>query len=130
MSLPVFLAEDDPALRDQLIDVIALACNAHVVATETTEAATAHWLLSHPDDWEMAVLDIYLKEGTGFGVLKRLANAGTGKNLVVLTNSADASNRNHCLALGAHAVFDKTRELDAFILHCCERGALHRSAGV
>lgn len=120
MTLSIFLAEDDPVLRDQLIAVIDDVCEAQVVASAETQSAATEWLHDHPDCWELAVLDLYLKEGTGFGVIESLASSEEKDRVVVLTNSASPANRARCLQLGAHAVFDKTLELNAFLDHCRE----------
>ena len=118
MALPIFLAEDDPALREQLIQAMDSICDAKVVATAETEAQATGWLSRHPHDWELGVLDLFLRQGTGIGVLRALNTPQERDRMVVLTNSASAENRATCLALGAHAVFDKTLELEDFLQHC------------
>lgn len=118
-AFQVFLVEDDAGIRQQLTDVIQEVCAAHVVATAETEAAAVDWIRHHPDQWTLAVVDLFLKEGTGFGLLASLPERERS-HVVVLTNSATAHNRTRCLALGAHAVFDKTAELDKFLAHCIE----------
>lgn len=40
------------------------------------------------------------------------------EHVVVLTNSATAENRDHVLQCGAHAVFDKTTEINDFFAYC------------
>ena len=124
MALPIFLAEDDPALREQLIQAMDAVCNAKVVATAETEAQATGWLRGHPDEWELGVLDLFLRQGTGMGVLRALDSPQERDRMVVLTNSATAENRATCLALGANAVFDKTLELDEFLQHCRDYRAL------
>ena len=41
-----------------------------------------------------------------------------GQRVVVLSNYVTADIRSRCGALGADAVFDKSRDLDAFIEYC------------
>lgn len=118
MALPIFLAEDDPALREQLIQAMDAVCDAKVVATAETEAQATGWLRGHPHEWELGVLDLFLRQGTGMGVLRALDSPQERDRMVVLTNSATAENRATCLALGANAVFDKTLELEEFLQHC------------
>lgn len=118
MTLPIFLAEDNAVLRDQLIALIGRVCDAQVVATAETQADATTWMQDHPREWDLAVLDLYLKKGTGFGVLQGLQDPRLRDRVIVLTNSATAENRSRCMQLGARAVFDKTTELEQFLDHC------------
>ena len=63
------------------------------------------------------MVDIFLKSGSGLGVLKAAARLPT--KLVVLSNYATPDMRRKCLELGADRVFDKSNEIDALILYCC-----------
>lgn len=125
MPLPIFLAEDDIELRDALIATMDAVCDAEVVATAETESEAVHWLNGHPRDWSLAVLDLFLKNGTGFGILQKLASPEARDRVIVLTNSATRENRSRCLQLGARAVYDKTTELDQFLDHCLRHHRQH-----
>lgn len=127
MPLPIFLAEDDAQLRAALIAAMDAVCDAEVVATAETEADAVHWLNAHPSDWRLAVLDLFLRDGTGFGILQKLAGEAKDR-VIVLTNSATRENRNRCLQLGARAVYDKTTELDQFLDHCLRHHQQHTAA--
>ena len=118
MTLSVYLVEDDPRLQVALVDSINMVCEAEVVGIAETEGRAVTWLNSHPCEWKLAVLDLFLKDGTGFGVLERLLPPASRSQVIVLTNSATEENRNRCLALGALAVYDKTSELHLFLDHC------------
>jgi DNA-binding NarL/FixJ family response regulator len=118
MTFPVYLVEDDPKLRDAIGQSINAICDAEVIGTAETEAHAVTWLNEHPKQWKLAVLDLFLKVGTGFGVLARLVPPASSGHVIVLTNSATKENRERCLALGALAVYDKTSELDKFLDHC------------
>ena len=118
MTLPIFLAEDNAALRQQLIDVIGHVCDGQVVATAETEDEATAWIREHPRDWDLAVLDLFLKQGTGFGILESMHDPADRDRVIVLTNAATDAHRARCLALGARAVYDKTAELDKFLDHC------------
>lgn len=119
MSLSIFLVEDDSAIRDQLIVLTRLMLDAQIVGLAESENEAMSWLHGHPGLWKIAVIDLYLKEGTGFGILSYLTEH-RGSKVVVLTNSASRENRARCMALGADAVFDKTAELENFINYCCD----------
>ncbi len=117
MNLPLFLVEDEPRIRDQLIALIQMSLDAQIVGLAETEHDAVLWLHSHEGVWKIAVLDLFLKEGTGFGILSNLCDCRSGK-VIVLNNSATPENRARCLGLGADAVFDKSYELENFIDYC------------
>jgi DNA-binding NarL/FixJ family response regulator len=127
MKLPIFLAEDDATLRTQLVALIDEMCDGQVVATAETQAQATEWINAHPKDWDLAVIDLFLRQGTGFGVLENMPDPAQRERVIVLTNSATQENRARCLKLGARAVFDKTLELDRFLDHCV-RQHRHRRA--
>lgn len=118
MALPIFLVEDDPVLRESIGEAINSICDAQVVGTAETEAQAVAWLNDHHGTWRLAVLDLFLKTGTGFGVLEQLTPRTAREQVIVLTNSATKENRNRCLGLGALAVYDKTSEFEEFLDHC------------
>ena len=118
MSFPVFLVEDEPTLRAMIGEAISDVCDAEVVGTAETEVDAVNWLNSHHGHWRLAVLDLFLKAGTGFGVLSQLDSRSAKEKVIVLTNSATRENRDRCLRMGALAVYDKTAELEQFLAHC------------
>lgn len=118
--LVVFLVEDNALIRDNLIVALEELVDMRVVAWAESEEAAAEWLREHPDGWQLAVIDLFLRDGSGLGVLQACRSRDPRQRAVVLTNYADVDIRAQCLALGADAVFDKSTELDAF-LEFCER---------
>lgn len=115
---PAFLVEDSALIRENLIVAMAELAGTRVVAWAESETEAADWLRQHPHEWELAVIDMFLKEGTGLGVLKSCHARAPGQRAVVLTNYADVDIRAQCMALGADAVFDKSTEIDAFLDFC------------
>ncbi|KQP50093.1 hypothetical protein ASF44_02345 [Pseudorhodoferax sp. Leaf274] len=118
--LVVFLVEDNALIRDNLIVALEELVDMRVVAWAESEGAAADWLREHPDGWQLAVIDLFLRDGSGLGVLQACRERKSRQRAVVLTNYADVDIRAQCLAMGADAVFDKSTELDAF-LEFCER---------
>ncbi|MGJ7510189.1 response regulator [Variovorax sp. GT1P44] len=118
MALSTFLVEDNRTIRDNLIPALEDLADATVVGTAEAEADAVRWLSSHPDDWQLLVVDLFLKEGSGLGVLRTCAHRPSSKRVVVLSNYINADIRARCMALGADAVFDKSRELEAFFAYC------------
>jgi DNA-binding NarL/FixJ family response regulator len=88
-----------------------------VVGTAEDEAGALRWLADNACD--LAIVDIFLKSGSGLGVLKTASLSERPIKLVVLSNYATPDMRRKCLELGADRVFDKSNEIDALILYCC-----------
>ena len=67
---------------------------------------------------DLLIIDIFLLNGSGLGVLQAAKDADLPVRRVVLTNYASADIRRRCAALGADRVFDKSCELDELITYC------------
>jgi DNA-binding NarL/FixJ family response regulator len=116
MSIATILIEDSQTIRDALIPTMRELADLEVVATaDTSERAIATLAAT---EWQLAVVDLFLKTGSGMEVLRNCSNRRTGQHVVVLTNYATSEIRQKCLALGATAVFDKSTELDDFFVYC------------
>ena len=118
MSLITFLVEDNKTIRDNLVPALEDLVNGHVVGFAETESDALAWLAAHPHDWQLLIIDLFLQEGSGLGVLAGCKTRSAGQRVVVLSNYVTADIRARCEALGADAVFDKSRDLDAFIEYC------------
>jgi len=114
----IYLVEDNDVVRDSLAAMLTEIANVKVAGVASTEREATEWLLGHPDEWQMAVVDLFLLQGSGLGILSHCANRKPSQKVVVLTNYATTDIRRRALALGADAVFDKTLELDKFIAYC------------
>ncbi len=115
--LKAFIVEDSPVIRENLVAALEEMAPIEVVGTAEDEAGALRWLGSHACD--LAVIDIFLKSGSGLGVLKEASRADRPIKLIVLSNYATPDMRRKCLELGADRVFDKSNEIDALILYCC-----------
>jgi len=115
--LKAFIVEDSPVIRENLVAALEEMAPISVVGTADDEASAVRWLDENACD--LAVVDIFLKSGSGLGVLKAAAAAPGAMKLVVLSNYATPDMRRKCLELGADRVFDKSNEIDALILYCC-----------
>lgn len=118
MALITFLVEDNKTIRDNLVPALEDLVNGHVVGYAETESGALAWLAAHPDAWQLLIVDLFLKEGSGLGVLSGCRDRQPDQRVVVLSNYVTSDIRTRCLALGADAVFDKSRDLDAFIEYC------------
>ena len=75
-------------------------------------------LLNNPEQWDLAILDLFLKQGSGLGVLAACRDRKPTQKVVVLSNYATADIRQRCAQLGVDAVFDKSNEIDALLDYC------------
>ncbi len=118
--LNTYLVEDSPVIRASLIMALEELSPVKVVASAETEVEANAWLLDGGHQVDLVIIDVFLKSGSGLGVLKSMHEAAlaSGCQLVVLTNYATIDIRRRCLALGAARVFDKSHDLDALINYC------------
>ena len=108
----VVLVEDNTTIRETLVPALQELAGARVVAMADGAQEALATLRQVP--WDVLVLDMFLREGTGLEVLAQLPGELTGRKVYVLTNYATADLRKACARLGADAVFDKSTELDEF----------------
>lgn len=128
MALSVFLVEDNPKIRENLIPALADLGAASVMATAESEDEAIGWLAHHKGQWDLAVVDFFLKQGSGLGVVRWCNGREPNQRVAVLTNYPTEATRNACKAAGANAVFDKSTELEEFFDYCLEgRGSPSRA---
>jgi len=119
-AVKTFIVEDSPIILDNLVATLEELAPVKVVASAPDEASAVRWLSDPGNACDLAIIDVFLKSGSGLGVLKAIGSGAaqrTGKR-VVLTNYATADVRLKCKALGADQVFDKSNELDELIAYC------------
>ena len=117
-ALRTYLVEDSPVIRENLIAALEELVGIDIVGTADSESVATYWLHHEPGGWDLVVIDIFLKSGSGLGVLTACRERRQDQRLVVLSNYATADMRRKCLELGADAVFDKSNEIDALVAYC------------
>ena len=116
--LKTYIVEDSPVIRENLIATLEELVAVEVVGTADNESAAVYWLTQPRNVCDLVIVDIFLKSGSGLGVLSASSRALNHSKLVVLSNYATPDMRRKCLELGAHKVFDKSNEIDALIAYC------------
>lgn len=109
----LFLVEDSPVIRETMVDMLEDLAHLHVVACSGAEAEAIATM--QRTEWDVALVDLFLKEGSGLGVLRAFRARGNGKLLFVITNYATVEMRRRCQELGADGTFDKSTELDQLV---------------
>ena len=118
MRLKTYIVEDNPTIRENLIATLEELANIEPVGTSDSENEGKAWLTDNPGQWDLAIVDLFLKQGSGLGVLAACRDRSPWQKIVVLSNYATADIRKRCTQLGVDAVFDKSNEIDALIDFC------------
>jgi len=104
------VVEDSPQIAERLVELVSVPNRVEVIATAATEdealAACDRYTIG------LAIVDLQLAQGTGFGVIRRL-RAATGSNpacIVVLTNHAVPALKVAAFEAGADYFLDKSKD--------------------
>ena len=116
--LKTYIVEDSPVIRESLIAALEEMAPIDVVGVAEDEASAVRWLGERDNAADLVIVDIFLKQGSGLGVLRLADRTPTPRTMVVLSNHATPEIRRKCAELGANKVFDKSNELDALMLYC------------
>jgi DNA-binding NarL/FixJ family response regulator len=109
-SLNVFLVEDEEFIRERVIEKIA-ASRAKIV--DHADSAAAAIMKLRELRCDVIILDLLLKQGTGFQVLREIRGHGDSRPwIIVFTNFNDPHFRKQAMVLGADFFVDKAQGLD------------------
>ena len=129
-TLITYLVEDNTTVLNNLIETLREMAEVTVAAHSATQAEASRWLDLHDGSWDLAIVDLFLKQGSGLGILAGCRQRESHQKIVVLTNYATPEIRLRAAALGADAVFDKSTELDELIAYCMQQTANLRKEDV
>ena len=129
-QLKTYIVEDSPVIRESLIATLEELVPVCVVGTAEDESTAVQWLAQPQHPCDLVIVDIFLKGGSGLGVLRAANEAPHRYSMVVLSNYATKDMRRKCMELGADRVFDKSNEIDALILYCDRLAAGETGNGV
>ena len=118
MQLRTYIVEDNATIRENLVGALEELASIESLGWAETETEARGWLDQHGQAWELMIVDLFLKEGSGLGILEACQARAEGQRVVVLSNYATVDMRKRCLQLGADAVFDKSNEIDALVDYC------------
>ena len=128
MALKAFIVEDQPSVRDSLVEALSELGHIECAGWAPTEKEAVAWLRDPAHHWDIAIVDLVLEPGggSGFGVLQALRDRPATRKMVVLSGTANPQVRRHCEEMGADGVFDKAMETEAMLDYCV---ALARASG-
>jgi DNA-binding NarL/FixJ family response regulator len=107
-SLRVLLVEDSQVLIERLTEAIHDMADLQLICTVDTEAAAVAVVKREPVD--VIILDLHLRQGTGFGVMRALTTTELKPLIVVLTNYDLPEYKSAAFTLGATHFLDKARD--------------------
>ncbi|MCW5221168.1 response regulator [Verminephrobacter aporrectodeae] len=122
MKLRIYIVEDNTTIRENLIATLEELASVQAVGIAETEDAGKEWLTTHSGQWDLAIVDLFLRQGSGLGVLAACRARRPEQKMVVLSNYATPDVRMRCAQLGVDAVFDKSNEIDALVDYCVLHG--------
>jgi two-component system OmpR family response regulator len=128
VELRTYIVEDNATIRENLIGTLEELASVRALGWSETENDARAWLAAHEGQWDIAIVDLFLKQGSGLGVLEACRGRTNGQRVVVLSNYATADMRKRCAQLGADAVFDKSNEIDSLVDYCLQLAEGHSPA--
>jgi DNA-binding NarL/FixJ family response regulator len=122
MQLRAFIVDDSSMVRDNLIETLKELADVEPVGMAETEHDAKRWLAGN-SGWDVAIVDLFLREGSGLNVVEAARKRNPGQQVIVLSNHSSRDVRWRCAQLGADAVFDKSNEIEALVEYCLRRTA-------
>ena len=120
MQLAVFVVEDNAEIQENLVGALEELTCVKVVGGTATEEAAMEWIARH-SDWDMLIVDLFLKGGSGMRLVQRVHRSRPEQKIIVFSNYVNAGVRKRCAQLGVDAVFDKSTEIDALVDYCAHQ---------
>jgi len=124
--LRVLIVEDSPLIAQRLVTLVGTLPDSAVSGSVDSEAAACERLASDPID--VAILDINLRQGSGFGVLRYIQRLPRAPQSIVYTNGDLEPQRRAAFALGASHFMDKNRDFER-VADLLTRWATAKAAG-
>ena len=117
-TLQTFIVEDSPVILENLVATLEELAAVKVIGSAPDERSAVQWLTQSSEVCDLLIIDIFLKGGSGLGVLRAATQLQRPPKRVVLTNFATPDMREKCAELGADQVFDKSNQLEDLIAYC------------
>ena len=117
-GLNTYIVEDNRTIRENLVGTLEELATVNVLGFAEGEDEARRWLVEHANQWNLVIVDLFLKQGSGLGVLQACLMREPHQKAIVLRNYATPDIRKRCLQLGADAVFDKSNEIEDLVSFC------------
>jgi two-component system, OmpR family, response regulator len=120
-ALRTYVVEDNATICENLVGTLEELTCVKVVGTCGSESDARAWLERNAGGWDLLIVDMFLKQGSGMHLVQQLARRGAQQKVVIFSNYVNASVRKRCAQLGVDAVFDKSTEIDALVDYCARQ---------
>jgi len=121
-AVRIIVVEDSAAVRDVLVEQLNEIPNVQVVGTADSESSALEVISATP--YDILIVDIQLRVGTGLGVLRTLTlrppEAGAPRTKIVFSNFTEGEFQRLAQRYDAQYFFDKSRGFTSLI-HTVER---------
>lgn len=105
--IKVFLVEDSTVLQVAMEGLLEGIGGLALAGKATGERKAKEWLELHGSDWDIAILDLMLLDGSGFEMIRQCRAAHAAADIVVFSAMAYEPVAQRCRALGADVVIAK-----------------------
>ena len=121
----MLLVEDSRVLAERLTEALAPLAGVELVASVADETSAVGGAAE--ENVDVIILDLQLRQGTGFGVMKRLG--AKRPTIIVFTNYVLPEYQRRAAALGVDYFLDKARDYERLPLLLQELERRRRPAG-
>jgi two-component system, OmpR family, response regulator len=104
-AIKLLLVEDSSVLAERIVELIADIPEIELVAVVDSEADALTELRRRRI--HVVMLDLHLKQGSGFGILRSMSTLAHKPRTIVLTNHDSAAYEGNARTLGATVFLDK-----------------------
>jgi DNA-binding NarL/FixJ family response regulator len=101
------MVEDSEPVRETFAELLSALPGFELAGMAASESQATEWLTGHEDRWEIAIVDLMLKGGSGFNLIPKL-KAAAGRTVIVYSGFVTPEVKQRCMDLGADAVFQKS----------------------
>ncbi len=129
VALHAFVVEDNATICENIVGTLEELTCMRVVGTSPTEAEAREWLEANSQAWDLLIVDLFLRGGSGMHLVQQLPPRTACQKVVIFSNYVNASVRKRCAQIGVDAVFDKSTEIDALVDYCARQCFLQAAAG-
>lgn len=121
VQLQAYVIEDNATIRENLVGTLEELTCVKVAGSSATEDEALDWLQSNGNSWDLVIVDLFLKQGSGIHLAQRIRRQRPSQKIVVFSNYINSSVRKRCAQLGVDAVFDKSTEIDSLVDYCAHQ---------
>ena len=113
MALRVFLVEYSKALGAHLMEMLVARARVEIAVIAQTEDQAIDWLDRNADRWDILLVDLFLDEGKGVGVIEHCQDRRPGQRGLVMSHHPRNDGLLHrCKQLGADACLPMARAIE------------------